>query len=293
MEIQVGLTVVTALVVLLWGVTWLKDLSLQRQVRVWHVRFPQTGGLGASDEVQVNGIRKGAVSSIDLVGDHVVVNLALAKEIQLTTDCTVAIRNVGLMGEKVIAVDLSTSGPVYGDRDTIVGVFEKGIPEVMAEMGTTVDAVNSLAVQLKTIAENMQKSGNLDETLKNFRKTSEDLQLSVSENRAAVKATMDNFASASKTAKALTTDREAQLRQTIDSFQRSADNLERLTVRMDSLRASLQSVTNKIDHGDGSLAKLINDRKLYDEVNTSVTSLRTLVEDMKKNPKKYINLRIF
>lgn len=292
-EIQVGITVVVALVILLWGVTWLKDLSLQRQVRVWHVRFPQTGGLGPSDEVQVNGIRKGSVAGIDLVGDHVVVHLALSKDIQLTTDSRVAIRNVGLMGEKVIAVDLKTSGALYAARDTIEGEFEKGIPEVMAEMGSTVDAVNSLATQLKTIAENMEKSGNLDQTLANFRKTSEELQLAVSENRAAVKTTLDNFASASRTAKALTTDREAQLARTMDSFERSATHLERLSSRMDSLRASLQSVTDKVDRGDGSLARLINDRKLYDEVNQSVTSLRTLVEDMKKNPKKYINLRIF
>ena len=77
-EIQVGLTVIGALVTLLWGVTWLKDFSLARKVRVWHVQFPQTGGLGPSDEVQVNGIRKGAVSGIALQGDKVIVDLALS-----------------------------------------------------------------------------------------------------------------------------------------------------------------------------------------------------------------------
>ena len=134
-EVQVGITVVVALVALLWGVTWLKDLSLQRQVRVWHVRFPQTGGLGPSDEVQVNGMRKGAVSKVELVGDHVVVDLALDKDIRVTHQSVVAIRNVGLMGEKVIFVELHPTGRAYTARDTIPGIFELGMGEVMAQAG--------------------------------------------------------------------------------------------------------------------------------------------------------------
>ena len=109
-EIQVGATVLVALGFTLWGVTWLKEFSLNKQVRVWQVTFPQTGGLSTSDEVQVNGLRKGSVSDVALIGDHVLVDLALASEIQLTSECRVAIRNVGLMGEKVIAVELHAGG---------------------------------------------------------------------------------------------------------------------------------------------------------------------------------------
>ena len=282
-----------ALGITLWGVTWLKELSLNKQVRVWQVTFPQTGGLSSSDEVQVNGLRRGSVAGVQLVGDHVLVGLAIAAEVTLTSDCRVAIRNIGLMGEKVIAVDLRTSGVPYGARDTIPGVYEKGVPEVMAEMGTTVDAVADLATQLRNIADAMEKSGSLDRTLSNFRNTSEELKLAVSENRAVLKETVANLNAASRTAKALTTDREAQLKHTLDSFERSAVGMERLTARLDSLRVSLQSVSNKLDRGDGTLGKLINDPKLYEDAKESVAGLRQLIDDIKKNPKKYINLRVF
>jgi len=285
--------VLVALVVTLWGVTWLKELTLARKVRVWTVAFPQTGGLASSDEVQVNGMRKGNVDKVALVNDHVVVSLALSSELTLTTDSRVSIRNVGMMGEKVIAVDYRSSGTPYGERDTIQGVYEKGIPEVMAEMGSTVDAITQLATQLQGIAESLERSGTVDKTLANFHRTSEELKLAVSENRMLLTETMTNLNSVSRTAKSLTTDREAELRATLDSFERSAKSMEKLTVKLDSLRGTLQSVSNKIDDGDGALGKLVNDPALYNDARETVAEFRALVADIKKNPKKYINLSVF
>lgn len=292
-EIQVGATLLVALGVTLWGVTWLKELSLDRKVRLWQVTFPQTGGLSKSDEVQVNGLRKGSVASVKLVGDHVLVQLALASDITLTSESRVAIRNIGLMGEKVIAVDLRAGGAAYGARDTIAGIYEMGVPEVVANLGATVEAVTDLATQLRKVANSLEKSGSLDRTLTNFSNTSEELKQAVGENRAVLKETLANLNAVSRTAKSLTTDREASLRHTLDSFERSAEGMERLTARLDSLRGSLQSVSAKVDHGNGTLAKLLNDPKLYDEAKESVAQLKQLIEDIKKNPKKYLNVRVF
>jgi len=292
-EIQVGITVLVALGVTLWGVTWLKQLTLARRVRVWHVTFPQTGGLSSSDEVQVNGLKRGSVQSVALVGDHVAVDLALTSDITLTSDCLVAVRNIGLMGEKVIAVDLRATGRPYTARDTIPGAYEKGIPEIVAGMGGTIDAITELAAQLKALADAIDKNGNLTQTLTNLHDTSEQLKAAVIENRVQLKQTLANFNAASKTAKALTTDRESELRHALESFERSAVSLERLTSRLDSLRATLQSVSGKVDRGDGSLGKLVNDPKLYDEAKATVTELKALIADIKANPKKYVNVRVF
>jgi len=292
-EIQVGVTVLVALGITLWGVTWLKQLSLARRVRVWHVTFPQTGGLSTSDEVQVNGLRKGNVQSVALVRDHVSVDLALAADIALTTDCRVAVRNVGMMGEKVIAVDLHASGTPYAATDTIPGIYEKGIPEVMAGVGGTIDAISELAMQLKALADALDKNGNLTETLTNLHDTSEELKAAVVENRAQLRLTIANFNASSRTVKSLTTDREAELRKALDSFERSAAGLERLTLRLDSLRATLQSVSGKVDRGDGSLGKLVNDPRLYDEARQTVTELKALIADIKTNPKKYVQVKVF
>jgi phospholipid/cholesterol/gamma-HCH transport system substrate-binding protein len=286
-------TVLVAMAILLWGVTWLKELSLARKVRVWHVSFPQSGGLGASDEVQVNGLHKGQVQKIALVGDHVIVDLSLDTDVTLTDDCRVAIRNLGLMGEKVIGVDLKTSGHAYTARDTIPGVYELGMAEVMASLGGSMEALNRLADRLESLSTLISANGELAQTLRNFRDTSRELQATVRENRAALKTTVDNFAASSRSVKAITVDREAQLRSSMDHFSSAAERLDRLAVRLDSLRTVMHSVTSKVDRGQGTLGKLVNDDQLYTDVNSSVQSFRALIEDIKKNPKKYLSVHIF
>jgi len=292
-DIQVGVTIIVAMAILLWGVTWLKEFSLARKVRVWHVAFSQTGGLGAGDEVQVNGVRKGQVQKIALNGDHVVVDLALDTDVTLTQDCRVAIRNLGLMGEKVIGVDLKTTGQAYSERDTIQGLFELGMGEVMASLGGSMDALNRMVDRLDGFSKMLAADGELAQTLRNFRDTSRELQATVKENRASLHATLDNFAASSKSMKSLTVDREAQLRGAMDHFTSAAERLDHLSSRLDSLRGVMQNVTSKVDRGDGTLGKLVNDDKLYTDMNTSVQSLKALIEDIKKNPKKYLTVHIF
>src|ERR1051326_1615108 len=118
-EFKVGLTVIVAVVVLIGSVMWLKSMSLHEAKHIWKVRFPTTGGLASSDEVQVNGIRKGQVKAMRLDGDHVLVDVELDRSVPLTHDSKVAIRNVGLMGEKVIAVDLRTTGTPYREGEAV------------------------------------------------------------------------------------------------------------------------------------------------------------------------------
>src|SRR5678815_1422205 len=205
-ETQVGATVLVALAILLWGVTWLKEFSLARKQRVWAVHFEQTGGLAQSDEVQVNGIRKGDVRKVELMSDGVLVHLALATDVHLTRDCIVAIRNVGLMGEKVISVTLRPTGIAYTERDTIAGVYEQGLPEVVAQLGPAVGTISALTGQLQSIADALSREGDFSGSMKNLRDASAGLRLAVEENRAALRATMNNFQSASQTARSVTTD---------------------------------------------------------------------------------------
>ena len=282
-----------AVAVLLWGVTWLKEFQFQRSVRVWHVLFPQTGGLSPSDEVQVNGIKKGSIHTMHLSGDGVLVDLALASDVTLTRDSKVTIRNLGLMGEKVIGVDLRVSGGDWTTNDTIPGGYEKGIPEVMGDVAVTIEAVTQLSARLASLVESTDKHGDLTGTMKNLRLSTDELRATIHETRGTLKTTLDNMAAVSKTTKALTTDRQAQLGKAIDDFSSASEKLDRLAGRLDSLRAVLHQVAEKVNNGDGTLGKMVNDKKLYESTSATMDSLRALITDIKKNPKKYVKIGIF
>lgn len=292
-EIQVGVTVLAALAVLIWGVGWLKEFSLRRSVKTWTVEFPQTGGLGPSDEVQVNGIRMGSVKSMELSGHKVYVQLTIDDEVRLTTDSRVAIRNVGLMGEKVIAVDLEATGVEYSENDTIPGIFEQGMQEAMASLGGAVTSVSELSEQLTAVASMLSGEGDFAATMKNIARTTHELQLMVEENRRSVRTTFANLEASSSTVKGLTADREEKLEQAVDDFTSAMARIDRMSARLDSLTRSLNSVAGKLDRGDGTLGKLVNEEALYRDLNASVASLRALIEDIKKNPKDYFRFSVF
>lgn len=292
-EIQVGLTVLIALGILIVSLAWLKDYSLHRGKRVWIVEFPETGGLAASDEVQVNGIRKGSVRSMKLAGDKVRVDLEISDDVVLTRDSKVSIRSVGLMGEKVIAIELKTTGGAYRPDEVIPGVYEKDLGQMMGELGETVSAVRGLSQNLEHVAGLLSPDGTLARTIGNFHRTSEELVLVVSENRAQVRETMQNFATASRTVKHLTTDRETELAQAMDRFASAAEHMDRLTARLDSLRAVIQTVANRVEQGEGTIGKLVRDERLYADLNDSVHSFKALIEDVKEHPRKYFKFSVF
>jgi len=292
-EIQVGFTVLLAIAVLLWGIAWLSTLAKSNVQRVWHVRFPRTGGLAEGNEAQVNGVRKGVVKALRLAGDRVIVDLALSKDVELTHDSQVVVRSVSMMGDKAIVVDYRATGAPWSSRDTIPGVYEKGLPEVMADVGHATGSIGTIATQLDSLAGAMNRNGGLAATVASFERTARELEAMVRENREALRTTMANFATASTSAKDLVTGHEDQLKASLDHFASAAENLDRLTVRLDSLRASLQTATAKLDRGEGTLGKLVNDERLYTELSASVRDLRVLIADLKANPRKYLKFSVF
>ncbi len=284
---------IAALAILLFGVTWLKQISLARKIETWHAVFPQAGGIDKGDEVQVNGIRKGEVGTVSLHGNGVAVDLALESEVRLTDQSRVAIRDVGVMGDKVVYIALGTDGRPWAPRDTIPGYCDKGIADVMADLGGAVTQVSKIAEDLQAVTATAHGNGDIAVAVRNFRETSDELRKLVNENRAMVHSSIANFNAASGTAKRLTSDREADLKKTLDELGTAAANMNRLSGRLDSLSATLQNVSGKVERGEGTLGKLVNEDKVYTELHTSIQNLNVLIADIKKNPKKYFQFSVF
>ena len=67
------------------------------------------------------------------------------------------------------------------------------------------------------------------------------------------------------------------------------NTIEKLSVTSDKLNSVISGVQN----GEGSLGKLTKDEQLYNNLNTASDNLNKLIQDLKTNPKRYLNFSVF
>lgn len=293
-EIMVGVTVLAALAGVIWSVTALRQVRLAEGTQRWLVRFPDVGGLAEDDPVTVHGVKKGAVKEIRLGSGGVVVTFLLEKDLTLTSGSRVYVRNVGLMGEKFLAIDgLDLGSTLVARRDTIDGVYESGIPEVISQMGDALASLENLSVSVDRVISLAEERNTLRTTLANVETASADLEQALAENRDDLRETVVSLRAAAEAGRRLTEAAEPRVSGALDDVRGSTARVDSLTARMDSLAGVLTRVAAKLDTGPGTAAQLLNDRRLYDESRATMRELQALVRDLRTNPRKYFKVSVF
>jgi phospholipid/cholesterol/gamma-HCH transport system substrate-binding protein len=293
-EIWVGITVLLALGLVIWSVTFLREVRLARTTQHWLARFPEVGGLATDDPISVNGVKKGAVKEIRLARGEVVVDFLLERDITLTSESRVHVRNVGLMGEKFIAIDLGAGGrPLVPARDTVRGVYESGIPEVVSQMAVALRSLDQLSTSVDRVIILAEENNTLRHSLANFEAASRELRASIASTRGDFQAGARDFAAAAEAGRRIAESNEERVARTLDDVSASSKKLDAALERADSLAAVLERVARKIDSGQSTAAKLVNERQLYDDLRASAREFQALARDIRTNPKKYFNVSVF
>lgn len=290
-DLLVGVVTLVALVAFVGGVMWLKAFSFTQKMVDYTAVFSNIGGLQAGDPVSVNGLKKGTVSRIELYGSLVAVHFKLDNDVPFTDSSIVAVKNVGLMGERKVEISLSDKGtriePNKGRNVNkyVKGNFDSGIAEALGMLGNfmedasmLVDSVSVLlsstlgspefkdfydrtVVRLDTIVEVIDRllennDDKVDRIVNSLKTTTQNLDVIVAENKTGINNIVVN-------ADSLTA--------------RAAD----LMFDLDSLLSDLQSITQKIDTGNGTIGQLVNDSTTIDELMTAVDKLDTLLNQVR------------
>ncbi|HEV8480143.1 MAG TPA: MlaD family protein [Candidatus Eisenbacteria bacterium] len=292
-EIRVGIAVIGALALVIWGVTWLSDARLARKRRVYNVRFSDVGGLATGDPVSVNGVSLGKVLDISLRPGGVNVKFAIDRGVRVTRSSSVNVRNTGLMGEKFIAVDLAEDGPVYGERDTILGYYETGVPEVISQMGDALHSLQRVSDQVDRLLALAEERGTLRKTLHNVEGASVDLQGTIAENRDDLRQTAQNLREVSSQLRTLVEQKNPIVTRTVDRLDATSGRADTLITHLDAAAARFASLAEKADSDSSTFGMLLRDRQLYDQMHGSVRELNDLVRDIKENPHRYLKFSLF
>src|SRR3972149_151682 len=103
-EWKVGLVILAAIALLIYGIIWIRGTRIGRQTYTAAAVFPNVGSLSLGDPVAVSGVQKGKVKKIELHKGDVLVHVTLEKDVVLKKDARFTVMNIGLMGERFVAV---------------------------------------------------------------------------------------------------------------------------------------------------------------------------------------------
>lgn len=305
-EIKAGIIALASIVGFVLMYQFTKGKSFWSSDNTYYVKYQDVQGLEPSTPVSINGIRVGQVDKIQPVSDpqkgfYSIVTLLVDDEFQFSDQTTAEIFKPDLMGKNEVKLNINYQGKTLKDGDYIQGKAASSMMnELTSQVGPLKDQLQSVLKRVDSLSNNANKI--FDE-----------------QNRAEIKMLLGNlnrtataFEGLGKSTNALVTTNDkkiASLLNNADKTMSSANNaineygelaneldvqkLNQTVASLDQTVKSLNTVMTSINNGEGSLGKLMKDEKLYNNLEATTKNLNGLVEDLKENPKKYINISVF
>lgn len=293
-EVMIGLLVIVALVLLYFGINFLKGVNIFKAANYYYASYNNVEGLAVSAPVTLNGYKIGLVRSINYDYDHpgnVVVEMSVDKSLRLPKGSTASLGS-DLLGTASIALKLGNPAEgMYAVGDTIPGKLNAGMMAALSEnllpaVNAIIPKVDTLLTSLNTLVADPALATSLkrlDGITAELNATLRSLNVATSQLGPVV-TNVKNITSNVDTITGDLTVMTGRLREApIDSI---ADNIQ-------ATLANLNELTAQLNNRDSSVGKLLNDPALYDNLNATVASLDSLFVDIKRNPKRYISIKVF
>lgn len=289
-EFKVGLVVFLAIVMSFSGIIWIKGYKFSQQFNTVKIRFPDVGTLRTGDPLAVSGVAMGKVKVINLVSGKVVVTCSIDETVFLGEDATFTVKNVGLMGERFVAVYAGISSVPLDTGIVHDGRYDTGIPEVMGMMGDMVSEVRELVRLIGSTVASPSTLNDFQETVSQLHDLSVSLNGLVDESKEDYIRSLRAIERASTSIDEFVRSSGPTADSAIKSFASASAKLDMLTDDLDTLSSSLQTFIDKLNSEEGSLGLLASDQTLYQDVKKAVREVDKLVTDIRANPKKYLKM---
>lgn len=304
-ETKVGILAAFSIALLIIGYNFLKGNAIFSNETVLYARYSRVDGLNVSKPVLINGYQIGRVDKLQLQPDgSILATLKIKGKYEIPTNSIARLESTDLLGSKAIVMALG-NGKIYAkDGDTLNANVEKNLMEavqpvqkkaelIINKMDSILTSVN--AIMNPDFQKNVNKSFNsIAATLGSLENTSKKVDnlvgsegSRISAILANVEAISSNFKNNNQQINAIMTNLHSVTDQVAAAnFKQTVDNANKAMLE-------LQGVVSKINNGNGSLGLLINDSKMYDNLNSASKNLDNLLIDLKENPKRYVHFSVF
>lgn len=292
-EILIGLILVISLSILFVGIDFLKGINVFKSANLYYVTFDDVAGLAEASPVTLNGMKVGQITGMEYDYEHpgtVLVEINLDSSIKITKGTKFS-KGVSLLGTGSLAIMMAPGTQYVDDGARLEGVSQKDMMadisnELLPQIVEMMPKINSILSHVDSLAANPA----LQKTVTRLDAISHNVELLT----ARLAATSQKIDPMLNNVTGLTNDLAAI---SADLKQLSSELKELpLAETMDNVKvttANLQEFTGKLNGKDSSLGLLLNDRGLYDHIDSTVNSLDSLLIDLKAHPKKYVNFKLF
>ena len=287
-EVKVALLVVSALVVLYIGLNYLKGINLFSNTKYYYAKYDDLGGLVISNPVYINGYKIGQVSAVKYDFTHeqpFVVELSVAGDIVLPKGTIVELFDDGLLGGKAVRLALGKEAEHFANGDTLLSATAEGLMaslerDLLPKITQTVNDADSLILEAKGLMaspEIKRSLQSIDGATHDLRSTAAKLNNIMDNKVPAVLADVDSIASDFKTV-------SGELKQV---------NYVEIVAKMDSTMDNIHSLSERLNDENSTLGLLLNDKRLYNDIDSTVNSANILLQDLKAHPKRYVHFSVF
>lgn len=295
-ELAIGLSVIVAIVVLIFGVEYLKGINLFSPSNFYYVNFDNVNGLEVSAPVSIDGYKIGQVRKIEFDYDHpgkIKVLLAVDKELKVPEDSYAALSST-LMGGGYIEIKLGKSKKMLAVGSDIKTKYNPGLMEtlqadVMPTVNTILPRIDSLIMNLNTLVSDpalSQSIQRLDGITSNVYNASTSLNTTMYSIQGNVPTVMKNARMATVKIDTICSNLMA-LSYTLKQMPLAStmDNVNEVT-------QNLSKFSNQLNSTSSTLGELNNSPELYNRLNRVTADIDSLIIDIKKNPKRYISIKL-
>lgn len=295
-ELKVALTILVAIGVAFLGYRIMSDLPLFRQSTVVYSYFDRADGLTAGNIVYVNGVKVGSVKRLELSGDDSVrVTMNFDLGIAIPKNSVAYLESSGLLDEKAIIVERGDSPQNIQYGDYMQGEYRGGMMETLKQEGEALsedvsasfEQLNQLLVQLNSMLTDETK-GKVDTVLTNLESTTQEVSTIFRNKRSDLEMGIEHAQQFLANVDTVSMRNKSRVDSVLTGLDRSLDELEILSRDLNKTNAQLDQILTKINNGEGSLGKFVNDPSLYNNLDSLSYEMKSLIKNINENPSEYL-----
>lgn len=292
-EVKIGLSVIISLAILFFGINFLKGVNIFKAANYYYASYTDVTGLTTSAPVTINGFKVGIVRSMNYDYEHpgnVLVEISLDKQLKVPQGSK-AVLVTDFLGTASIALDMAKSNEICAVGSRLEGEQKPGLMDalgqsVMPSMSQIMPKIDTLLTNINTLVGDPA----LVASVKRIDGITAQLE-NTSRNLTALTARLAPVVGDVKSITASADSLMANLNDVSMTVKRA--NIDSLIADLEATTSNLKQLSAQLNDPNSSLGKVMHDPALYDNINSTVASLDSLFVDIKKNPKRYIHIKVF